>query len=167
MGATTDGTKRYFERHGVKGVELGKTGWLVSPVGFGAYRVSDTIPEHAESLRKALLSGSNLIDTSSNYTDGGSERLIGRVVAELIAAGSLKRDEIVLVTKAGYVQGANMTEARARAEAGQPYPEIVEYDSSCWHCISPEFLENQLLRSLDRLGLSRSMCSCSTIRSTF
>ena len=53
------------------------------------------------------------------------------------------RDELVLVTKVGYVQGRNMAQARERAAAGRPYPEMVEYSEQVWHCISPEFLEEQ------------------------
>ena len=37
--------------------------------------------------------------------------------------------------------------------AGQPFPDMVKYMDGCWHCIGPEFLEDQLGRALDRLGL--------------
>ncbi len=34
-----------------------------------------------------------------------------------------------------------------------PFPEMVKYMDGCWHCLHPEFLQDQLDRSLARLGL--------------
>ena len=50
--------------------------------GFGCYRISDNVPEHEEALRYALSLGIDVVDTSHNYTNGGSERLVGRVLKE-------------------------------------------------------------------------------------
>ena len=52
----------------------------VSRIGFGCYRVDDQAPGHREALERALADGCTLIDTSTNYTDGGSERLVGAVL---------------------------------------------------------------------------------------
>lgn len=134
--------------------ELGRTGWYVSQAGFGAYRIDERVPDHREALRTALRSGINLIDTSANYTDGHSERLIGQVIAELIEAGELTREALVVVSKGGYIQGGNMTIARQRAAAGRPFPEVVTLGDDLWHCLHPEFLADQIQRSLDRLGLA-------------
>jgi aryl-alcohol dehydrogenase-like predicted oxidoreductase len=161
--ATPEGTRRFLgrlqSRSGATSPFIqftrtfGKTGLQISPVGFGCYRVSDDVPEHHEALRLAILSGCNLIDTSTNYGDGASERLVGDVLAELFESKRLMRDEIVIVTKAGYVQGQNMALAKRRIAEGNPFPEMVEYDPSVWHCISPEFLKDQITRSLQRLQL--------------
>ena len=134
---------------------LGKTGLGVSPLGFGCYRVDDRTPFHAEALRHALLGGVNLIDTSTNYGDGGSERLVGKVVAALIDEGQVRREDLVVVSKIGYVQGENLHQARARAAAGRPWPELVEYMDQCWHCVHPQVLADQLDRSLERLRLRK------------
>jgi aryl-alcohol dehydrogenase-like predicted oxidoreductase len=136
-------------------VTLGRTGLGVSPVGFGGYRVHSRFAAHHEALELALSTGCNLIDTSANYTDGGSETLIGETLAKLFEEGRLKRDEIVVVTKAGYVQGANYELAQKRIEQNRPFPEMVKLQPGLWHCISPEFLEDQITRSLERLKLDR------------
>jgi uncharacterized protein YyaL (SSP411 family)/aryl-alcohol dehydrogenase-like predicted oxidoreductase len=156
--ATPDGTASYAERMRNSGKPggygpLGSTGLVCSRVGFGGYRVDDETPAHRQALTKSLIEGSNLADTSTNYTDGGSERLLGEVLAELAASGRLRREEVVVVSKIGYVQGQNLERALEREESGRPFPEMVKYGEGVWHCIHPEFLEDQLARSLERLGL--------------
>lgn len=132
---------------------LGSTGLTVSRAGFGCYRIEPQVKGHGLALRQALQNGINLIDTSSNYADGGSERLVGRVLAELIDEGSLSREQIVIVTKSGYLQGSNYVESQERKNRGEPWPELVEYAPNLEHCIHPEFLTEQLTASLDRLDL--------------
>ena len=132
---------------------LGSTGLTVSRLGFGCYRVDDETPDHRAALIQALLDGCNLIDTSTNYMDGESERLVGSVLAELSRDGRVAREEVVVVSKIGYVQGQNLALAKEREAAGTPFPEMVKYMDGCWHCIHPEFLQDQLARSLERLQL--------------
>ena len=132
---------------------LGVTGLTTSRLGFGTYRVDLSEPEYRASLIKALREGCNLIDTSTNYMDGDSERLVGSVLAELIKRGELARDQVIVVSKIGYVQGQNLKQAETREKAGRPYPEMVRYGDGIWHCIHPDFLADQLVSSLDRLGL--------------
>lgn len=159
MTATPTGTRNYFTRLKEIGIQthfrtLGLTDLQVSRVGFGSYRIHEFEPDHREALRQALLSGCNLIDTSTNYTDGSSERLIGQITNELFESGKLKREEIVIVTKVGYVQGENLKEARIKKERGDPFADMVEFQSDCWHNISPAFLESQISKSLERLKLN-------------
>ncbi|HEY5373389.1 MAG TPA: aldo/keto reductase [Polyangiaceae bacterium] len=152
--ATQAGTANRTERLGAEArAQLADTSLFVSSIGFGGYRIDDVHPEHRAALELAVRSGINLIDTSTNYSDGRSERLIGEVLAQLIDRRELRRDEVVVVSKAGYVQGRNHTLANARKQNGVPFPEMVEYSEGLWHCIHPEWLADQLTRSLDRLGL--------------
>ena len=154
--ATELGTTRYAKRHAEVFGEHGVTkvsDLTAGRIAFGGYRVDDAQSAHREALVEALKGGANLVDTSTNYTDGGSERLVGSVVAELVAAGELARDEVIVVSKIGYVQGQNLDVARRRIDAGDPFDEMVEYADGCWHCIHPDWLDDQLTRSLDRLGM--------------
>ncbi|MFT5433150.1 MAG: aryl-alcohol dehydrogenase-like predicted oxidoreductase, partial [Myxococcota bacterium] len=128
---------------------LGRTGLTVSGIGFGAYRIRESEDEHRRALAQALAAGCNLLDTSTNYGDGSSERLVGQVLPK-----EMDRDGVVVVSKVGYVQGRNLTEAKQRLADGNPYPEMVRYSDRCWHCIHPEFLEAQITASLERMQLS-------------
>jgi len=132
----------------------GSTGLTVSRLGFGTYRVDTKDPEHRQAFKQALAAGCNLIDTSTNYMDGDSERLVGAVLSELVKAGQLAREQVVVVSKIGYVQSQNLKLAEAREKSGRPYPDMVKYGDGIWHCLHPEFLADQLALSLDRLGLA-------------
>ena len=79
---------------------LGRTGWRVAPIGFGAWaiggswgRVDDD--ESMGALHAALDAGVNFIDTADVYGDGRSERLIARLRRERPG------DDIIVATKAG------------------------------------------------------------------
>src|ERR1700736_7040533 len=78
---------------------LGRTGWKVSEISFGAWaiggawgRVSDE--DSMAALRKAIDCGANFIDTADVYGDGRSERLIAKIKKS-------EKREIVVATKAG------------------------------------------------------------------
>jgi aryl-alcohol dehydrogenase-like predicted oxidoreductase len=78
---------------------LGRTGWKVSEISFGAWaiggfwgHVSDE--DAMKTLHKAIDSGVNFIDTADVYGDGRSERLIAQLKKE-------RKDEIIVATKAG------------------------------------------------------------------
>ena len=92
---------------------LGRVHPRVSRAGFGCYRVDDRSETHRRALAAALDAGVNLIDTSTNYADGHSETLVGEVLADAFARGAVRREDVVVVTKIGYLQGSNLDEARA------------------------------------------------------
>jgi aryl-alcohol dehydrogenase-like predicted oxidoreductase len=79
--------------------ELGRTGWKVSDISFGAWaiggawgNVSDA--ESLAALHQAIDSGVNFLDTADVYGMGRSERLIAQLKRE-------RKEEIVVATKAG------------------------------------------------------------------
>ena len=72
------------------------------------------IHEHKASLKKALREGVNIIDTSANYMDGAAEEIIGDCLNDLIESNELSRDEVVVVSKGGYIQGQQYVESQER-----------------------------------------------------
>ncbi|WP_434041247.1 MULTISPECIES: aldo/keto reductase [Sorangium] len=78
---------------------LGRTGFRVSRVSFGAWAIGGTWgdvddKESLASLHRAVERGVNFFDTADVYGDGRSERLLARLRRE-------RREEIVIATKAG------------------------------------------------------------------
>lgn len=79
--------------------ELGRTGWNISAVSFGAWAIGGSWgqvddKQSLEALHRAIDLGVNFIDTADVYGDGRSERL----VAELHRG---RKEEIHIATKAG------------------------------------------------------------------
>ncbi len=153
--ATEAATADYLTKHGPLACNrIGTTRLTASQAGFGCYRVSAGVAHHEQALHRALRKGVNLIDTSANYADGGSETLVGQVLEKLIDSGDLARSDVVVVSKVGYLQGQNYALSRERKQQGRPFADLVEYGEGLEHCIHPDFLRDQLNRSLERLGLA-------------
>jgi aryl-alcohol dehydrogenase-like predicted oxidoreductase len=80
--------------------ELGRTGWRISPISFGAWAIggdawgSTDDTESMRSLHRAIDLGVNFIDTADVYGDGHSERLIAQLRRE-------RSEQIIVATKAG------------------------------------------------------------------
>jgi aryl-alcohol dehydrogenase-like predicted oxidoreductase len=79
--------------------ELGRTGYRISEVGFGAWAIGGTWgkvndEDSMAALRRALELGVDFFDTADVYGDGHSERLLGRLRRETKAP-------MVIATKAG------------------------------------------------------------------
>ncbi|MBC6314659.1 aldo/keto reductase [Listeria grandensis] len=114
-----------------KQVEIGQTGLLVTPIGFGAntigaHNLFQNIDEEVsrETVRVALAEGVDFFDSAFMYGLGRSEALIGEVLAE-----TGRRQEVVLATKAAHIV----------TDAG------VTLDNS------PDFLKKSVDSALDRL----------------
>lgn len=152
--ATKNGTKMFAQKHPEFSYNpLGNSELFVSEVGFGSYRVDIRSAENKQAMKNAIIAGINLIDTSSTYTNGNSELLVAEVLNELISKKKLSREAVVIVTKGGYLQGQNFDLSQKRKKEKKPFPDLVEYQEGLEHCIHPEFLEDQITRSLGRLGI--------------
>eukprot|EP01128_Nolandella_sp_AFSM9_P010452 TRINITY_DN7227_c0_g1_i1.p1 TRINITY_DN7227_c0_g1~~TRINITY_DN7227_c0_g1_i1.p1 ORF type:complete len:622 (+),score=121.89 TRINITY_DN7227_c0_g1_i1:170-1867(+) len=151
--ATAEGTLAYRQRFEEK-VPFNfneKTQMNISRIGFGGYRVTE---DHSSAIGQSILNGVNLVDTSSNYGDGKSERAIGAVLSDLFEDTPITREEVVVVTKGGYIQGNILEEMKEAEKRGTPWDEVVPLHSDVlMTCISPQFLEDQITASLERLGL--------------
>lgn len=79
--------------------ELGRTGWKVSEISFGAWAIGSMWgkvdeKESIAALHKALDLGINFFDTADVYGDGRSERLLGKLRKE-------RKEPFYIATKAG------------------------------------------------------------------
>jgi aryl-alcohol dehydrogenase-like predicted oxidoreductase len=142
-----------------------QSGLAVSSIALGTYLgESDdaTDAQYAEVAAAGLRTGINMVDTAINYRCQRSERTIGRVLQDLIGDGTIRRDEVVICTKGGYVplDGSPPT---SREEYEQ-YVRREYLDSGIVtaadlvggaHSLAPAFIEDQLGRSMKNLGVQR------------
>jgi len=114
---------------------------LMKKLGVGTYRMTSAL--HEDLLCKAIECGFSVIDTSPNYNKGESELLVGRALKRCIRQPQV-------VTKYGFVQGDDL-ESHQRS----PIPDAVEYTDTCFHSIHPEFMRQQLSKSLQRMQVDK------------
>jgi aryl-alcohol dehydrogenase-like predicted oxidoreductase len=133
--------------------------WL-SSIGLGTYlgEPDDRADaNYVAAIIAGLRSGINVLDTAINYRHQRSERNIGTALLELISAGELMRDEVLVCTKAGYLSfdGAMPEDPRGYFMREYVEPGILDPRELAggMHCMSPAYLENQIERSRRNLGL--------------
>lgn len=93
--------------------ELGRTGFKVSEISFGAWAIGAEWGdvddrESLAALHRALDLGVNFFDTADVYGDGRSERLLAQLRKE-------RREEIIIATKAGRRLDPHVTAGYNRA----------------------------------------------------
>ncbi len=161
--ATPEGTLRYknrFEKQFAEGHFRERNGLWFSSIGLGSYLGdSDEATDRAyeEGLEESVSNGINVIDSAINYRSQRSERTFGCALAKLIQEGKIKRDEIILCTKGGFIpfDGSYPPDPMAYfkktyIETGVLKPEDVA--QGC-HAMSPRYLETQLEMSRKNLGV--------------
>jgi len=94
---------------------LGRTGWNVSDISFGAWAIGGTWgpvddADSMAAMHKAVDLGVNFIDTADVYGDGRSERLIRQLRKD-------RSDEIIVATKAGRRLNPHVAEGYKSLEA--------------------------------------------------
>lgn len=134
--------------------------WL-SSIGLGTYLGepdASTDALYREAVNRALELGVNVFDTAINYRHQRSERNIGEALAERFATGRLRREEVFVATKGGFLSFDGEEPPNPNAyfrerflETGLVRPEDVA--AGC-HVMSPEYLTDQIEVSRHNLGLA-------------
>jgi aryl-alcohol dehydrogenase-like predicted oxidoreductase len=156
--ATPEGTARYAERFAVAADHFRSfaPAGRLSSLGVGTYlgradAATDALYRRA--LGRALERGLNVIDTAINYRNQRSERMVGALLADAVARGSVRREEVVIATKGGYIPldaEAPDDPRTSYLEAGLLEPGDVVGGA---HCMTPRYLADQIERSRANLGL--------------
>src|SRR6266478_10071899 len=162
--ATAEGTRRYAEKLAARLAaghfrELAG-GASASTLGLGTYLGPEdgaTDVQYQDAIVRALELGVNVLDTAVNYRHQRSERAIRTALATAMSRGLVRRDEVVVATKGGFIpfDGAVPRDPRAYfastyVETGIIKPGEVAKGA---HCMTPRYLRDQIDRSRANLGL--------------
>jgi len=162
--ATADGTTAYRTRFAadLPPAHFRDFGGLsLSSIGLGTY-LGEPDPEtdwlYRQAIIRAVGLGCNVIDSAINYRFQRSERAVGEGLRTLFTDGGIRREELVVATKGGYVSfdggypanpSAYFTETFVRPGVARPEDLV----AGC-HCMTPAYLKHQLRQSLENLGLT-------------
>ena len=160
--ATTEGTARLRDRFAARlpGHFRAAQGLWISSIGIGTYLgepSDDQDARYREAIRRAVSLGVNVIDSAINYRHQRSERAIAQALAALISSGEVRRDEIVLASKGGFLSFDEEEPADPSTYFQEKFlgPGIIRMEevvAGC-HVMSPKYLENQIDASRRNLGL--------------
>lgn len=118
--------------------ELGRTGWKISTISFGAWAIGGTWGKVEDrdslaALHHAVDLGVNFFDTADVYGDGRSERLLAQLRRE-------RPENLYIATKAGrrlnphIAEGYNRTNLNAFVERSLKNLETEALDLLQLHC---------------------------------
>jgi aryl-alcohol dehydrogenase-like predicted oxidoreductase len=137
--------------------ELGRTGWNVAEISFGAWAIGaswGTVDDRDSlaALHRAIDLGVNFIDTADVYGDGHSERLIAQLKRERPG------EEIIVATKAGrrlpkqMVEGYSPENLTAWIDRSLKNLETERLDLVQLHCPPTElYYHSEVFETLDKL----------------
>ncbi len=135
---------------------------IFSKLGLGTfnkepYKEENYVFHYIEAVKEAVKNGINLIDTASNYRYGQSEKEIGSALKELLDEDTVKREELIICSKGGFIQldypfpenpytwiNENIIQKGLAAK------EDIELDQ---HCMTPDYLEWSCKKSLENTGV--------------
>ena len=160
--ATPEGTARYRDRFANQRPSHFRNtrGLWLSSIGLGTY-LGEATPEvdalYRDAATRALEMGTNVIDTAVNYRHQRSERAIGEALTAMIALGSVRRDEVFLATKGGFLtfDGKEPDDPAAYFEDNLVRTGLIEPNEVAANChvMAPRYIENQVDVSRRNLGV--------------
>ncbi|RHZ66609.1 hypothetical protein Glove_306g73 [Diversispora epigaea] len=144
----------------------------ISHIGLGTYRMCTNALKNKVAFYDALTRKPkapiiNVIDTSPNFFDLGSEKIVGEYLGDIWNRSQkenfvnnnnnnnnqgctiFKREDIFLSSKFGNITGENIGSEIEGLKV--PSGSIVRNSEYCYHCIHPEFMRAQLYKSLEQL----------------
>jgi aryl-alcohol dehydrogenase-like predicted oxidoreductase len=163
--ATPDGTRRFADRFADREGHFRRPDRLtLSSLALGMRNgepggVDDML--YRSAVLELLTGGVNVFDTALSERMHSSERCLGATLERVFREGSAARDEVVVVTKGGYLTvDPDVLAARghARRYLLETYvePGLVDPDHIVHgvHCLDAPFLRDQIERSLRNLRLA-------------
>ena len=162
--ATKEGTFGYLKKFGNYSKDFYRfNGELFFPsLGIGTYKPEpykedNYIINFSEAIKMALRRGINHIDTAINYRYHISEREIAEALNAMFAEGEIKREEIIIASKAGFIpldfpfpENPYGWIQENIIDAGLATKEEIVIDQ---HCMAPAYLRWSCEQSLRNLEL--------------
>lgn len=122
----------------------------MSSVGVGTYRMQVDECTHFDALVAAIEGGYNVIDTATNYSNGKSEKLLGKLLESYPAYSR----ELFIISKTGYIPKKNERTDALKTFVQEQVEEIAIIDEDFEYSLDPNFIDYQIEQSLKNIGRS-------------
>ncbi|RXJ68519.1 aldo/keto reductase [Halarcobacter ebronensis] len=161
--ATLEATLDYAKKFSTyKDFYIKHNNLIFSKLGLGTfnkepYKEENYLFHYIEGVKEAIKSGINFIDSASNYRYGQSEKEIGIALKELFDENAIKREELIICSKGGFIQleypfpenpyewiEENIIEKKLATK------DDIELDQ---HCMTADFIEWSCKKSLENMGI--------------
>lgn len=158
--ATITATKSYSQLHQTKCSrenfrEINSL--IMSSIGIGTYLgTSDAATDNlvTEAIIRSVKNGINLIDTAINYRSQHGEMSVKAALLELIESQTVSRAELIICSKGGFIPNREKEKWFKQQYLDNPKFNIQITDMVAGiHCMHPEYIQDQLERSLKNLGV--------------
>ncbi|MEB3340343.1 aldo/keto reductase [Okeania sp.] len=158
--ATTTKTKYYAQLHQTKypAKHFREFNNLTaSSIGIGTYLGSSDAATNnlvTEAIIKSVKNGINLIDTAINYRYQHGELSVKKALLKLIESKTVSREELIICSKGGFIPNREKEKWFKQQYIDNQKFNIQPTDMVAGvHCMHPEYIQDQLERSLINLGL--------------
>ncbi len=158
--ASPAGTQKYRQRHQhdcAAGHFRSVNDLVFSSLGIGTYLGQPDAPTDSRvtnAIIESVRVGINLIDTAINYRYMHAERSVKQALAYLLEREIVAREELIICTKGGFIPHPDRMKWFTAEYVRNSNFNISERDCAAQcHCLHPEYLSDQLNRSLENLGL--------------
>lgn len=164
--ATIEGTREYFTKREIEEVNIRRCQYFNSlPIAMGNHLgdfSNEDTEKYIDTMVYGLENGVNFIDTAINYRGMRSEKDVGTVLNYLInEEKSIKREEIIISTKAGQIFGDYLAGIRPMdylnnilLPQGIVNKEELNIIEDARHTLAPKFYEKAIEISRGNLGLT-------------
>jgi SagB-type dehydrogenase family enzyme len=126
----------------------------ISRIGMGMRGMSRYRNSNVKALNAVLKTPINIFETSPDETDGEDEWLLGDTLSKLSEVEPFDRNDLFIMTRGGWVRGKNSRVTEELKKRGYLQAEVRQLSSEINLCLSPDFLKDQIERSLYRLGIN-------------
>jgi aryl-alcohol dehydrogenase-like predicted oxidoreductase len=159
--ATAEGTAAFAKRHAAANAGHWRQalGLTVSSLGMGTYLGNAdpvTDGKYEAAAGRAFERAVNVLDTAINYRYQRSERNLGAALRKAFEAGRLRREEVLVCTKGGFIAGDMGPADREWFDATFVKTGIItsggEIVAGC-HCMTPAYLRHEVDQSRRNLGV--------------
>src|SRR5262245_59187382 len=148
--ATQEGTAAYrqrFARSSAPAHFRSPADLYLSSIGLGTYLGdpdTQTDALYAAAITRTMELGCNVLDTAINYRHQRSERTLGQELAACVHNGQVKREQIIVATKGGYIafDGTVPPDPRAYVHSTFIATGLATIDDIIdWNCIAPRYID--------------------------